>query len=199
MRHATCAGLVALLALSIIPLSKAQRVDQDPVEAVWRPQRLSFLYRSEGTAYACDILQNKVRNILNAFGARERTAVRRVSCRDFAGSAQFEVLLESPVIATPENIRAITAYDSQDQLIARVNGVHLPAAEDLERFPAVWESISIQRARRVTLETADCALLQQLRRQILPSMSVQVVKDIDHVDCSNASPRLTVLALVARL
>jgi hypothetical protein len=199
MRQAICACLVALFTLSIAPLSIAERAEQDSVEAVWRPQRLTFSYRSEGRVYACDLLQTKVAKILTQFGARERIVVRRVSCRDFAGTAQLEVLMESPVIATPENIRAITAYDSQDELIARVQGVHLPAAEDLERFPAVWESMSIQRARKLALDTADCALVQQLRRQILPKMSVQIVKDIDRVDCTQASPRLTVVALVAAL
>jgi hypothetical protein len=199
MRYAICACLVALLALSTAPLCTAEHVEQDSVEAVWRPQRLTFSYRSEGRVYACDLLQNKVANILTQFGASERIVVRSVYCRDFAGAAQLEVLMESPVIATPENIRAITQYDSQQELIARVQGVHLPTAEDLERFPAVWESISIQRARKVSLETADCALVQQLRRQILPKMSVQIVKDIERADCTHASPRMTVMALVAKL
>lgn len=200
MRHAICASLV-LLALSMAPLCLPQAAEAPPdrIEAVWRPQRLTFQYRSQGRVYACDILETKVRRILTQFGARDQLIVRSVHCHDFAGTVQLEVVMESPVIATPENIRAITQYDSEDELIARVRGTHLPAAEDLERFPAVWESISIQRAPKVHLETADCALVQQLRRQILPKMSVQVVRDIDSVDCTQASPRLTVMALVAKL
>ena len=199
MRYAICVCFAALLALSTVPLCMAQGTQQDSVEAVWRPQRLTFQYRSEGRLYACDLLQNKVANILTQLGARERIVVRRGSCRDFAGTVQLEVLMESPVLATPENIRAIIEYDSQDELIARVRGEHLPTAEDLERFPAVWESITIQRAPKVTLDTADCALVQQLRRQILPKMSVQIVKDIERADCTQARPRMTVMALVAKL
>jgi hypothetical protein len=200
MRHAICACLV-LLALSLAPLctTQAEEAPQDRIEAVWRPQRLTFLYRSEGRMYACDILEHKVRAILTQLGAREQIVVRSVACHDFAGIAQFEVIMESPVIASPENIRAITQYDSQDELVARVRGVQLPTAEDLERFPAVWASISMQRAPKVHLEKGDCALMQQLRQQILPKMSVQIVRDIERVDCSYASPRLTVMALVAKL
>jgi hypothetical protein len=200
MRHVICACL-ALLALSMAPLSMAPRAEapQDPIEAVWQAQRLTFDYRSEGRMYSCDILEHKVRNILAQLGARDGLMVRRVSCRDFATAARFEVIMESPVLATPENIRAITLYDSEDELIARVRGVDLPTAADLERFPAVWESIALQRAPKVYLETGDCALVQQLRRQILPKMSVQIVRDIDRVDCSRASPRLTVMALVAEI
>lgn len=201
MRHPIRACLV-LLALSIAPLCMpraAEAPPSDSIEAVWRPQRLTFYYRSEGRMYACDLLQNKVRRILTQFGARERITVRSVFCHDFGRTAQFEVLMESPVIASPENIQAITRYNSEDELIARVNGAHLPGAEDLERFPAVWESISIQRAPKIHLETADCALVQQLRRQILPSMSVQIVRDIERADCTQDRPRLTVMALVAKL
>jgi hypothetical protein len=200
MHHAIRACL-AVLALAMAPMSLTRSAEppQDPVEAVWRAQRLTFQYRSEGTMYACDILENKIRKILTQLGARDQVVVRRVSCRDFAGAAQLEVLMESPVIATAENIRAITQYDSEDELIARINGVHLPTAEELQRFPAVWERISMQRARKVHLVTGDCALVQQLRRQILPKMSVHIVKDIERVDCTQATPRLTVVALVATL
>jgi hypothetical protein len=195
MRHA----LLAFLALLLTSFASSAQAPQDPVEAVWRAQRLTFEYRSEGRMYACDILEHKIRSVLTQLGARDRIVVQRISCRDFAGSARLEVIMESPVIATPENIRAITQYDSQDELIARVRGVTLPSAQDLERFPAVWESISLQRAPKVYLSTGDCALVQQLRRQILPKMSVQIVKDIDRVNCSSSSPRLTVQALVATL
>ena len=193
MRHVVCVCL-AWLTLS---MAHSANAPQTPVEAVWRAQRLTFQYRSEDRMYPCDVLEHKIRRILAQLGARDRLVVQRVACRDFAGAARLEVLMESPVIATEENIRALTQYDSEDELIARLRGAPLPSAENLERFPAVWESISLQRAPKVHLGTGDCALVQQLRRQILPKMSVQIVKDIDRVDCTQASPRLTVLALVA--
>lgn len=120
-------------------------------------------------------------------------------CRDFDGLAELEVLMESPVIATAENIRDITSYDSEDELIARVRGMPLPSPEDLERFPAVWQPISFRGAGsgKLYLADRDCALVQQLRRQILPNMSVQVIKDVERLDCSYAASRLKVLALVA--
>ena len=149
--------------------------------------------------YRCDILEHKVRNILAQLGARDQMIIKRISCHDFGNAAQLEVTMESPVLATPENVRAVTDYDSEDELIARVRGVSLPSAQDLERFPAVWQSISMTRAPKVHLEVSDCALVQQLRRQILPKMSVQIVKDIDQVDCTQSSPRMTVLALVAAI
>ena len=100
MRHAIFACL-AVLAMSTAHSAEAP---QEPVEAVWRAQRLSFEYRSEGRMYSCELLEHKIRRILTQLGARERLIVRRVSCRDFAGAAQLEVIMESPVIATPSGI-----------------------------------------------------------------------------------------------
>jgi hypothetical protein len=171
------------------------------VEAVWKPQSIVFNYRSEGRLYSCDILEHKIRAILHRLGARDRLELRRDACRDLSGLARFEVLMESPVEATADNIRDITRYDSEDELVARVRGAQLPSPADIERFPAAWESISFRRGSKLDLDAGDCALVQQLRLQILPSMSVQVTTDMRGVDCSQeltgiARPRLTVLALV---
>lgn len=187
--------LVFLVALT----ARGADVPRHPVEAVWKPQQLTFQFRSEGRTYACDILENKIKMILLRLGAGDKIELRRLSCYNFAGTARFEVIMTSPVPATPENIREITSYDSQDVLVARVRGAQLPSPSDLERFPAVWEHISFRRVARLHLEDRDCALVQQLRRQVLPKMSVQVIKDIERVDCAYSSPRLTVLALVSTL
>jgi len=187
----------ACLATFAVLTAEGSESPQDPVEAVWKTHSLVFHYRNEGRLYSCDVLEHKVEMILRRLGARDRIEVRRVACRDLGGAAQIEVLMESPVIATAENIREITQYNSQDELIARVRGVQLASPEDLQRFPAVWETISFRRDRKLHLDARDCALVQQLRHQILPQMSVQVLRDIDRVDCTQASARLTVQALVA--
>lgn len=160
---------------------------QDSVEAVWKAQRLEFFYRSLDTLYSCAGLEEKTRIILSQLGARGRVALRRVRCRDFSRLVQIEVFMESPIVATPENIRDLTRYDSEDVLIARVRGEALPSPEDLERFPAEWKSVTFR---------GDCALVQQLRQQVLPKMSVQVINDTNRSVCSQGSPRLAVVALL---
>jgi hypothetical protein len=193
--RSACACIVLAAALTAHAADLQQR---DDIEAVWKAQSIVFQYRSEGRLYPCDILKYKIGMILRRLGARESLALRRSGCHDLAGHARFEVLLESPVEATADNIRDITRYDSEDELVARVRGVPLPSPADVERFPAAWESISL---RKLDLDAGDCALVQQLRRQILSKMSVEVMKDIKGVDCSQElagirPPRLMVLALV---
>jgi hypothetical protein len=177
----------------------ASATDGENVTAVWKAQQVNFEYRGYSTAYSCRSLEDKVALILRTVGARDDVQLRGYACDEQMGIARFQVLMQSPVVASEENIRAITAHDSKDELIARVKGEKLASAADLERFPAVWKTVSFARDRSMRLERGDCELVKQLRSQILPRMSVQVVKD--NVRCSSSMgnigpPRLTVSALV---
>ena len=189
------AGIAMIFSLA----TNAAEASHDEVVAVWKPQRVVFDYRSEGRHYSCGTLAYKIKMILEHLGADDRLELRRFYCRDLASLSRFEVVMQSPVEATEENVRAITAYDSKDHLVARLHGIEMPSAGEIETFPAVWASISF---RRLDLDARDCALVQQLRRQVLPQMSVQITKDIRGVDCAQEltgrAPRLTVLALVPR-
>jgi hypothetical protein len=199
----TAIGWVAVLLLSG-NAAHAQSLDDpavaDPavVEAVWKPQRIDFVYRGYSTLYSCGGLQDKLEKILATVGARDHVELRAYSCDDALSIARFQIALASPVAATPENVQELTTYDARDELIARVRGERLARAEDLPRFPAVWKTISFARSREMKLAPGDCELVQQLRRHILPRMAVQIVND--QVRCSQfgniGKPQLTVSALV---
>ncbi|WP_129641759.1 hypothetical protein [Peristeroidobacter agariperforans] len=189
--------LAALLA--IVPASVMADSPQEEVTAVWKAQQVNFEYRGYSTMYSCRSLEDKLEIILRTVGARENVSLQSYICDEQLGIARFQISMQSPVIASEENIRELTTHDSKDELVARVNGAQLPGAADLERFPAVWKKVSFARDRDMRLERGDCELVEQLRRQILPRMSVQVVKD--NIRCSSAfgnigSPRLIVSALV---
>ena len=174
-------------------------VDGESVQAVWKPQQMNFEYRGYSTAYSCRSLEGKLELILRSVGARDDLQLIGYACDEQIGIARFQIALQSPVVASEENVRELTAHGAKDELIARVNGEKLPSAADLPRFPAVWKTVSFARDRRMRLERGDCELVQQLRRQILPRMSVHIVKD--NVRCSSSmgnigAPRLTVSALV---
>lgn len=189
----------AAVLLFVAGVASAQsQPDEAVVEAVWKPQRMNFVYHGYSTLYSCRGLQEKLEKILTTVGARGGIQLRTYSCDDEMATARFQIVLASPVEATPENVEALTTYDSQDELLARVRGERLASAEDVERFPAVWKTISFARSREMRLAPGDCELVQQLRRHILPRMSVHIVND--QVRCSSfgniGKPRLTVSALV---
>jgi hypothetical protein len=191
---------VKLAALAAtIPAAVMANPSEQEVTAVWRAQRVNFEYRADSTMYSCRSLEDKLEIILRTVGAREDVRLQSYVCDEQLGIARFQVAMQSPVIASEANIREITTHDSKDELVARVNGEQLAGAADLERFPAVWKKVSFARDPYMRLERGDCELVEQLRRQILPRMSVQIVKD--NIRCSSAfgnigSPRLIVSALV---
>lgn len=189
---------VAIIAMALAAGARAQSEADASIEAVWKPQRVNFVYHGYSTLYSCRSLQHKLERILLSVGAHGDIALRTYVCDDLTGTARFQIAMESPVAATPENIRELTTHGSQDVLIARVRGEDLPSAEDVPRFPAVWKTVSFGRDRRMRLAPEDCELVRALQRQILPRMSVQIVSN--NVRCSVygniTSPRLVVSALV---
>jgi hypothetical protein len=192
---------LSLLAASMTLRNAEARVADTsrPVEAVWMPQKLTFQYRADGVMFNCSSLRQKVERVLLKVGARARTMVRSFDCSELSHIVRVDISLESPVEATEENVRRITDFTTREELIARVRGVKLPTAADLERFPAVWKEIPLGKDSRIGLTRGDCALLQQLRTYVLPRLGVQIVKDDAH--CSSTfgrgtGPRMTVMALV---
>lgn len=177
----------------------ASPADDAMIEAVWKPQEVRFVYHGSDTIYSCQGLLIKLERILLALGVRPDMEFRRVTCHENIGVIQLQVSFKSPVPATEENINAMTAYDSKDRLLARVNGETLPAPEDVPRFAAVWKTVSFSSDRKMRLESDDCELVRQLRQQVLPLLSLQVTRD--NVSCSPSGnvgpPRLKVVALVA--
>jgi len=171
-----------------------------PIVAVWKMQRLTFEYRGYSTLYSCRSLHDKLKVILIGVGAREGIDLRRYACDEASGIARFQIRFESPVVATSENVVAITTHDSTEELVARVNGTHLENAVDVQRFAAVWRTVSFARDREMKLAPGDCELVEQVRQQILPQLSIQILRD--NVHCSTvfgniSAPRLTVSALTA--
>ncbi|WP_153067448.1 hypothetical protein [Steroidobacter cummioxidans] len=202
VRHRSCLErwrhtLAALL--FIVPTAVMAGSPDETVIAVWKAQQVNFEYRGYSTIYNCRSLEDKLQMILRSVGAHDDLRLQSYVCDEQLNIARFQISMQSPVIASEETVRELTTRDSRDQLVARLNGQQLPGAADLERFAAVWKTVSFAHDRHMRLERGDCELVQQLRQQILPRMSVQIVKD--NVRCSSAmgnigAPHLTVSALV---
>jgi hypothetical protein len=171
--------------------------EADTVEAVWKPQRVVFVYNGQTTIYTCKGLERKLETVLRALGAHESVEFERSECVQGQG-ARLYVAFKSPIEATEANVRDLTTYSTEEQLAARLNGTVLPSAEDLVRFPAVWSEVSFARDRRMRMSAGDCELVESIRRQLVPRMSAQVTRD--RLFCTPGSlgispPKLVVSAL----
>jgi hypothetical protein len=160
----------------------------EPIEAVWKPQRITFVYSGHTTHYTCHTLEQKLKSVLKTLGAHEDIAIDRTSCSDFTG-AVLHVEFRSPVAASIENIRLITTYDAEEVLAARLKRQTLPSAEDLPRFSAVYQEVSFARDRQLKIKASDCEFVEHVRRQLLPSLDVQVVTS--RIFCTPGYPNIT--------
>ena len=193
-------GFAAAIVLCAAAPALAESPDsahEEEVQAVWKTLRIEFRYDDGQTIYNCGSLRKKLATILQVLGAHEHIRIQSEHC-DELGRSRFTVVLASPVEAAEENVRALTSYTTEQLLIARTRGMRLPGAEDLQRFPAHWRTVSFARDRDMRLAPGDCELVRQLKQQILPHLSVRIVRD--NLRCESptfVNPRLTVAALIA--
>ena len=164
------------------------------VEAIWRVQQLQFDYSSQTVSYSCSEFKERIRGILHAVGAHERIVVDTgCSAGGFVKATHANISMAVPVEATAENVRDATTFRAHQILAARVSGTELPTATNIERFTASWQRISL---RRLQLTRGDCDLLDGLRRQVLPRLSIRAVSGFK---CSIGPSRLVPLPRVEAL
>lgn len=172
----------------------------EPIDAIWHIERIDFAYHSSTVRYECSALQRRIAEILYAIGAHARVGVE-LTCTsgELTRHAGAHVTLAVPVAATAENLQAETAFDTRDELIARLRHEQLPSASDIERFAASWRTVALTRTPPLSLGPADCDLLRVMRDQVFPHLRVRVVSS--GLNCGGGSdtriqPRIHVNALM---
>lgn len=172
----------------------------ETIDAIWRIERFDFVYHSSDVFYSCGALQRKISAILRAVGAHARVAVEiRCPGGQLVRNAFASITLAIPTEANQENVRAATTFDTRAQLIARLRRTQLPSANDIQRFPASWQIVSLSRNRTLRLGPGDCDLLRGMRDQVFPKLSVRVASK--GLRCSTGSatripPKIDVSALL---
>ncbi|MFL6577125.1 MAG: hypothetical protein ACJ8MR_10925 [Povalibacter sp.] len=202
MRRFFLGSSIALLVLTLThSIALSNNSITPTLDAIWHVQSFPFEYRSDTTFYNCDSLVKKVRAILKAVGAHHSVVETRCEGGPF-NRISARIAVATPVPASEENVRAETTFDSKDQLVARLRSITLPTANDLERFPASWQKMSLAKAiRDVPLTLSDCDLLRGMNEQVFPRIAVRV--NSRKLNCgiysNNVRPNIEVEALVAAL
>jgi hypothetical protein len=179
----------------------AKAPSDTPITAIYKIERIEFAYKSPNIRYACESLQKRTRQILEAVGAYPKMVVEVKNCQrqEQVRHAEMVVTFAMPVEATEENIRAMVDFDSRDELVARVRKEHLPSAEDVQRFPATWRSVTLSGSAPLKLAAGDCDLLRVMRDEVFPRLNVRVVGS--GMNCgagpdTRIMPRIRVYALM---
>lgn len=163
----------------------------EEVQAVWKPQELSFQFQSFNVFYSCESLEAKLEQILKQVGAQAVVRVRSPDCgHGPARMPRADIQLLSPVEATPEALAELKQGETKRELAARVAGNSAQAQELEKPFAAQWQRVNIGKSRAMpSLESGDCELVDQVRRKIFPKMAVKVVES--NSPCPTNSPSLT--------
>lgn len=200
LRFATFAMLCVLPGL-LLTARAAEQAAAEPVQAIWKDQELAFFFQSQTTFYSCGSLEAKLERILKILGATAKVRVRSVDCQSpgrIVRMPRVILTVRAPVEATPQALAERDKDKSKRELVERVRGEKDPEA--LAPFPAQWKRVSLSRGKAAGLEPGDCELIDELRRKVLPKLSVRLVKDNTHCtphQVTLGQPQLEIEALVA--
>ena len=168
------AALSIAAAMLVVQFTHASE-PPEPLTAIWRVQELKLVHRDAQTLHTCQELLTRVVAILGALGMHPARAADS-RCRTVDYTQSLTLTLLRPVEATPENVREATAFNGTQRLLAHLRNEPLPASADLQRFPAVWRTVSLDQLRSPRLSRTDCSLLLTLKQQVFPRLSVRMVE-----------------------
>jgi hypothetical protein len=204
--HSIAHPLAALATLSFLFTPAAFSEEPAPdtasadIDAIWHGEQVAFEYQSTTTFYTCDELGRRLLEILKALGLHKNTSLGP-ACKGglYSRRTRIDLVLVSPVAATPVNIERATTFNATDRLIAQVRGEPLPTANDIARFPARWQKIALTQDPGLRIRYQDCDLLKGMRDQLFPKLAIRVVPKSFRCDSlpSHIRPRIVVEALVA--
>jgi hypothetical protein len=146
------------------------------VAALWQAHEFQFHYFGFRTYYSCAGLEDRLKQILRDLGAHPDVRVSAWGCMGL--------------------------NDVNNMLSARIR-VRMPtgsAASAADSFTATSEPVSLTTRRTGGVGSGDCELLEQVRDQLLPALSIPLVKDSLHCipgQSSLIAQSLQVQALIA--
>jgi hypothetical protein len=149
----------------------------NPLPAVWKEQHVHFLYAGRTSRYSCDGLQEKLRALLLELGARRDLRVTAAGCEQPAPSLQL--VFSAP--ALPD---------------AALKPLH---RGDLKPVDARFERFILTSDAFRNFGIADCELVQEFTRQILPKLATRDVRqDISCVPYQASGSRYLVRGEILR-
>jgi hypothetical protein len=149
-----------------------------PVPAVWKEQHLNFVYMGRTSRYSCDGLRDKVRAMLLDLGARRDIRISAIGCEG-SSDPSLNIVVSTP--ALPD---------------AAAKPLH---AGDLAAVDARFETFTITSDPFRNMGIADCELVEEFARQILPKLVTRdLQQDITCVPFQQSGSRFLVRGQILR-
>lgn len=171
----------------------------EPVDAIWRVRSSTLHFKSPTTYYYCDILQQRVADIMRAVGAGDPMDVRaKCSVGSLINDTSIRIVAGLPVEATDANVRTETTFDTRTVLAAQVRNWTLPTPTTVRRFRAIRTAVSFARLQTLHLTPSDCDLLALMSEQVFPQFGIRTTTPLYCTTGSRplARPGLVVEALL---
>jgi hypothetical protein len=179
-------GIVAAI-LTAAAAAAAAAADNTAVPAVWKEQRIDFVYFGRTSRYSCDGIRDKLRAILRNLGARRDIKAVVVPCDDFGGP--------QPLPTRSPTVHLVFSAPSMPDATAA-----LPHPGDPAPLDAHFEAFSITADAFRNMEPGDCELVEEFVRQVLPKLATRNVrKDITCIPYQLSGSHYSVRGDVLRL
>ena len=162
MRHIYGLAAASVLAVSVAAaeaVAPATPAAPAGASAQWQTQNLKFSYSGFTTYYTCDGLEDKVREILIAFGARKDAKVRATGCN--FGSNQ------------PSRFAWVDAKFSS---LSPVTTSAPTSGASADTVSGVWVPVEMSPNRPSYMGAGDCELMEQLREVLPKGFTLRNVK-----------------------
>jgi hypothetical protein len=186
MRFVWALAGVGLMLFAPIRPADAQNGAGIPIAAVWKEQHLNFFYMGRTSRYSCEGLRDKVRAMLLDLGARRDIRVTALGCDDAAARGRPGSLGPSLniVVSTPA-LPDTSAKPLHPGDLAAVYARYEPFTNTSDAFR--------------NMGIADCELVEEFSRQILPKLAARILKqDITCVPLQQSGSRFLVRGEVLR-
>jgi hypothetical protein len=172
--------------LLTLPFWTAAAETGDPVAAVWKEQRITFTYMGRTSRYSCEGLRDKMSALLMDLGARRDMKISRVGCFEDRPSTR-------PAYISPSLALVFSSPALPDPAVQPLH------AGDLAAVDARFEPFTLTSDAFRNLSVADCELVEEFARQILPKLSARDVKsDITCVPYQTSGSRFMVRGQILR-
>jgi hypothetical protein len=153
LKAAAAAAAMAAMGLAV---SMGAAADDASIPAVWKEQRVDFVYFGQTSRYTCTGIRDKLRAILRTLGARRDISAVAVGCDDTGGPHQLHN--QSP------SVHLVFSAPSAPEGAAR------PVLD--ARYEAFWITADAFR----NMELGDCELVEDFMRQVLPKLATRNVR-----------------------